>query len=455
MADIKPSRSGAVIDMYMVWFAAFALMLCITILLIALGLPVAFAFLTADVVGVVLFMGGDAGLAQLVRTAANALTKFALVPVPLFLIMGELFFHTGLGFRAFNALDKLFGRLPGRLSFVTIGGGTLFAALSGSSMASTALLGTLMVPEMTKRGYKNRLSIGPILGVGGLAILIPPSALAVLLGSLAHIDIGKLLIAGIMPGLLLASLYALYIVISIRIDPESAPAYDVSEITVKHKLLLVARDVLPMGFIVFIVVGMIILGWATPTESAACGVAGVIILAACFRCLSINVIIKSFLGATRVTVMMFMIILGASTFSKVLAFSGATTGLVAWVSTLTLAPIAALLTMFFIMLMLGAFMEQLSMMMLTLPIFVPLAHYYGFDLIWFGVIVLLALEMSLTMPPMGLLLFVMKGVAPPGTRLQDIWLAVIPFMACAAILLILLILFPDIALWLPGLSNTG
>ena len=441
--------------MYMVWFAAFALMLCITILLIALGLPVAFAFLTADVVGVVLFMGGDAGLAQLVRTAANALTKFALVPVPLFLIMGELFFHTGLGFRAFNALDKLFGRLPGRLSFVTIGGGTLFAALSGSSMASTALLGTLMVPEMTKRGYKNRLSIGPILGVGGLAILIPPSALAVLLGSLAQIDIGKLLIAGIMPGLLLASLYALYIVISIRIDPESAPAYDVSEITVKHKLLLVARDVLPMGFIVFIVVGMIILGWATPTESAACGVAGVIILAACFRCLSINVIIKSFLGATRVTVMMFMIILGASTFSKVLAFSGATTGLVAWVSTLTLAPIAALLTMFFIMLMLGAFMEQLSMMMLTLPIFVPLAHYYGFDLIWFGVIVLLALEMSLTMPPMGLLLFVMKGVAPPGTRLQDIWLAVIPFMACAAILLLLLILFPDIALWLPGLSNTG
>ncbi len=441
--------------MYMVWFAAFALMLCITILLIALGLPVAFAFLTADVVGVVLFMGGDAGLAQLVRTAANALTKFALVPVPLFLIMGELFFHTGLGFRAFNALDKLFGRLPGRLSFVTIGGGTLFAALSGSSMASTALLGTLMVPEMTKRGYKNRLSIGPILGVGGLAILIPPSALAVLLGSLAQIDIGKLLIAGIMPGLLLASLYALYIVISIRIDPESAPAYDVSEITVKQKLLLVVRDVLPMGFIVFIVVGMIILGWATPTESAACGVAGVIILAACFRCLSINVIIKSFLGATRVTVMMFMIILGASTFSKVLAFSGATTGLVAWVSTLTLAPIAALLTMFFIMLMLGAFMEQLSMMMLTLPIFVPLAHYYGFDLIWFGVIVLLALEMSLTMPPMGLLLFVMKGVAPPGTRLQDIWLAVIPFMACAAILLLLLILFPDIALWLPGLSKPG
>ncbi|MFT5134164.1 MAG: tripartite ATP-independent transporter DctM subunit [Gammaproteobacteria bacterium] len=441
--------------MYIVWFVAFALMLVITIFLIALGLPVAFAFLTADIVGVMLFMGGDAGLAQLVRTAANALTKFALVPVPLFLIMGELFFHTGLGFRAFNALDKLLGRLPGRLSFVTIGGGTLFAALSGSSMASTALLGTLMVPEMSKRGYKNRLSIGPILGVGGLAILIPPSALAVLLGSLAHINIGMLLVAGIMPGLLLALLYTLYIVITIRLDPDAAPAYDVEETPFKQKLLLLLRDVLPMGFIVFLVVGMIILGWATPTESAACGVAGVIILAACKGCLTFDALVKSFLGATRVTVMMFMIILGASTFSKVLAFSGATTGLVTWVSTLALTPIAALLTMFIIMLLMGAFMEQLSMMMLTLPIFVPLAHFYGFDLIWFGVIVLLALEMSLTMPPMGLLLFVMKGVAPPGTRLQDIWRAAIPFMACAAILLVLLIFFPEIALWLPNLSKGG
>ena len=439
--------------MYLIWFAAFALMLGITIFLIALGIPVAFAFLGADVIGVIMFMGGEAGLAQLVRNAANALTRFALVPVPLFLIMGELFFHSGLGFRAFNALDKLFGRLPGRLSFVTVGGGTMFAALSGSSMASTALLGTLMVPEMAKRGYKNRLSIGPILGVGGLAILIPPSALAVLLGSLAYIDIGMLLIAGIVPGLVLATLYGLYIVISIRLDPGSAPVYDVAETPLKEKLMLVARDVLPMGFIVFLVVGMIILGWATPTESAACGVAGVILLAACYRCLAMDVIVRSLLGATRVTVMMFMIILGASTFSKVLAFSGATTGLVEWVGTLSLAPLAALLIMFVIMLMLGAFMEQLSMMMLTLPIFIPLAHYYGFDLIWFGVIVLLAIEMSLSMPPMGLLLFVMKGVAPPGTRMQDIWLAAIPFIACSAILLVLLIFYPQIALWLPELSK--
>ena len=440
--------------MYIEWTAAFALMLGMTISLIALGIPVAFAFLCANLIGVFLFMGGEVGFSQLVYNATSILSNFALMPVPLFLIMGELFFHTGLGQRTFNAIDKLLGRLPGRLSFVTVGGGTVFAALSGSSIASTALLGSLMIPEMTKRGYKNRLSIGPILGVGGLAILIPPSALAVLLGTLAQIDIGSLLLAGIIPGLILASFYAIFIVVSIYFDPDSAPAYDVSPTPLREKIRLVVRDILPMGFIIFLVVGLIILGWATPTESAAFGVLGVLILAACYGCLSFDAILKSFLGGTRVTIVMFMIILGSATFSKVLAFSGSTIGMLDWVSTLSLQPMSALFMMIIVMLMFGAFMDQMSIMMLTLPVFVPLATLYGFNPVWFGVIMLLALEMSLTMPPMGLLLFVMKGVAPSGTPFQEIWLAALPFMACAMILLIILIIFPEITLWLPNFSKS-
>lgn len=440
--------------MYIEWTAAFALMLGMTISLIALGIPVAFAFLCANLVGVFLFMGGEVGFSQLIYNATSILSNFALMPVPLFLIMGELFFHTGLGQRTFNAIDKLLGRLPGRLSFVTVGGGTVFAALSGSSIASTALLGSLMIPEMTKRGYKNRLSIGPILGVGGLAILIPPSALAVLLGTLAQIDIGSLLLAGIIPGLILASFYAIFIVVSIYFDPDSAPAYDVSPTPLREKIRLVVKDILPMGLIIFLVVGLIILGWATPTESAAFGVLGVLILAACYGCLSFDAILKSFLGGTRVTIVMFMIILGSATFSKVLAFSGSTIGMLDWVSTLSLQPMSALFLMIIVMLMFGAFMDQMSIMMLTLPVFVPLAALYGFNPVWFGVIMLLTLEMSLTMPPMGLLLFVMKGVAPPGTRFQEIWLAALPFMACAMILLIILIIFPEITLWLPNFSKS-
>ncbi len=435
------------------WGAALLLMVGLTMVFVLLGMPVAFAFLAADAVGVMLFMGGDAGLAQLVRNSASALTRFALVPVPLFLIMGELFFHTGLGRRMFNALDCLFGRLPGRLSFITVGGGTLFAALSGSSMASTALLGTLMVPEMTRRGYHKRLSIGPILGVGGLAILIPPSALAVLLGSIARIDVGALLIAGLLPGLILAVLYTLVIIINIRLDPDAAPAYDVETVSIPERLRLVAVDVLPMGLVIFLVIGMIVLGWATPTESAALGVVGVLLLAAAYRCLTPGSLLRAVLGAMRVTVMMFMIILGSTTFSQVLAFSGATGSLIDWIGAADVAPLAALIVMFVVMVLMGAFMDQLSMMMLTVPVFVPIAVTYGYHPVWFGVVILLALEISLTMPPMGLLLFVMKGVAPPGTRLQEIWLAALPFMACAVVLVALLIAFPILALWIPQLAG--
>ncbi len=438
--------------MFLEWYVVFALLLGLIILLMALGVPVVFAFLCADIIGVLLFMGGEAGILQLLRSGASSLTNFALVPIPLFLIMGELFFHTGLGQRMFAALDRVLGRLPGRLSFLTVGGGTLFATLSGSSMASTALLGTLMVPEMTKRGYKRVLAIGPILGVGGLAILIPPSALAVLLGSLARIDVGALLLAGVVPGLILASLYTIYIVLYLRFDPDAAPAYDVPEVALRTKLRLILSDVLPMGLVVLLVVGSIVMGWATPTESAACGVIGVILLSIAYRCLTRAALVKAFSGATRVAVMMFMIILASSTFSKVLAFSGATAGLLESVAGFDLSALAALLLMFGIMLALGGFMDQLSMMMLTLPIFMPLAGYYHYNEIWFGVIVLLALEISLTMPPMGLLLFVMKGVAPPGTRLQDIWVAALPFMACSVILVACLIAFPNLALWLPQLA---
>ncbi|MEM7613626.1 MAG: TRAP transporter large permease subunit, partial [Pseudomonadota bacterium] len=188
----------------MAWFEALALLLGSIMVLMALGMPVALAFLAANILGAWIFMGGERGVVQLLNNGFGALTSFALVPIPLFLLMGEVFFHTGLGGRMFNAIDRLLGRLPGRLSYVTVLGGTGFSTLSGSSMGSTALLGSLMVPEMSARGYKKYMSIGPILGTGGLAIIIPPSALAVLLATLAKIDVGGLLIAGILPGLVLA-----------------------------------------------------------------------------------------------------------------------------------------------------------------------------------------------------------------------------------------------------------
>ncbi|HJM51983.1 MAG TPA: TRAP transporter large permease [Alphaproteobacteria bacterium] len=445
----------------MEWYWTLAVLLGSILALMAIGMPVGLAFLGVNVVAAAYYMGGrgdlltviERGVGVLAGNAFESMTTFALVPIPMFLLMGEFFFHTGLANRMFNAVEKLMGRVPARLSYVTVAGGTAFATLSGSSMGSTALLGTLMVPEMTKRGYKKSMSIGPILGTGGLAMLIPPSALAVLLGTLAELDIGKLLVAGIMPGLILAVMYAVLIYVRVKIDPEAAPNYEIEFVPWARRARLLLLDVLPMVSIVIGVIILIMFGVATPSEAAAFGCLGVVLLALAYRCLTIDATWKSLEGAGRVTIMALLIIFGSSTFSQILSFSGGSNGLINWVTGFDVSPLYMLLVMFGILLILGMFMDQLSMMLLTVPIFFPLAQNFGFDLIWFGVIILLALEISFTTPPFGLLLFVMQGVAPPGTRFSEICLAAIPFMLCAMVLVALIVVFPEIATWLPSLSK--
>ena len=433
----------------MAWTMASALMAGGIMTLMALGTPIFVAFLTINLVGVVVFMGGMPGIDQLIANATESLTTFTLAPVPLFLVMGELFFHTGLAMRVFDALDKCLGGVRGRLSYLTIGGGTLFATLSGSSLANTALLGSLMVPEMRKRGYKNHMITGPIIGIGGLAMIIPPSTLAVLLGSIGRIDVGALLIAGVVPGLVLAAMYLVLVRIQVTIDPDAAPGYQAERATWGEALWAVAVNVLPMGLVVFSVIGLMLLGWATPTESAAFGALSVVILAAAYRVLTWEVIVASLRGTLTVTAMMFLIILGSSTFSQILAFSGATSGLIGWATGFAVNAYVMLAIMVLVLIVLGMFMDQLSMMMLTLPIFMPLIGVYGFDPVWFGVIMLLALELGLATPPFGMQLFIMVGVSPPGTRLTDVAWACVPYILCTLLAIVLLAIFPDLALMLP------
>ncbi|SDL56923.1 TRAP transporter large permease [Aliiruegeria lutimaris] len=433
------------------WYEALALLLGSIIFLMAVGMPVALAFLAANIVGAWVFMGGERGVTQLLNNGMGALTKYALMPIPLFLLMGEIFFHTGLGGRMFNAIDKLLGRLPGRLSYVTVLGGTAFSTLSGSSMGSTALLGSLMVPEMKRRGYKSHMSIGPILGTGGLAIIIPPSALAVLLATLAQIDVAALLIAGVVPGLILAAFYIGTIWLQTRLDPNAAPAYDVEPMSLAFRFKLLMTEVVPMVGVMVAIIVLMIQGFVTPSEAAAFGALGVLVLAALFRCLTWTAAKKSVIGALKVTLMAYLIVFGSATFSQLLAFSGASRGLVNWAIAFELAPLAMLLVMFAVLLLLGMFMEQISIMLLTVPIFFPLAQSLGFDPIWFGLIMLLSLEISFTTPPFGLLLFVMKGVAPMGTTMREIYTSAFPFILCSLLLVALLIGFPELALWLPSM----
>jgi tripartite ATP-independent transporter DctM subunit len=445
----------------MEWYYALSFLLGMILFLMFMGIPVALAFIAANMIGATYFMGGNGdllrqmsrGIGQLVNNALPTVTTFNLMPVPMFLLMGEIFFHTGLGNKMFAAVEKLMGRIPGRLSFVTVAGGTAFATLSGSSLGSTALLGSLMVPEMEAKGYKKHMAIGPILGTGGLAMLIPPSALAVLLATLATLDVGDLLLAGVVPGLMLASFYVILILGLCLWDPTAAPVYEVEPTAFSEKMRLLFFDIMPMMSIVVGVILLIMNGWATPSESAAFGCVGVLLLAIVYRKLTWASFVASVTGALRVTTMALLIIFGSATFSALLAFSGASSGLIRWATQFEFDPIVMLVIMFCILLVLGMFMDQLSMMLLTVPIFFPLAQTLGFDLIWFGVIILMALEISFTTPPFGLLLFVMKGVAPPDTTMRDIYMAALPYMGCAILLVVLLIIFPQIALWLPSLGE--
>jgi len=421
------------------------------IVLMVTGLPVAFCFMLINFVGVFLLWGGEAGLRQLTLSIFSSVASFILLPVPLFILMGEVMFRSGIANNMMDTLDKWLGALPGRLGLLAVSGGTLFATLSGSSMASTAMLGSLLTPEMEGRGYKKPMSLGPILGSGGLAIMIPPSALAVLLGAIGEISVGKILIAIVVPGLVMAILYATYIIGRCYLQPSVAPAYELTRVSILGKLVATVRYILPLGAIIFLVIGVIFLGVATPTEAAALGTIGAFILAAAYRSLNWKVVRESVIDTVEITVVIFMIIAGARAFSQILAFSGASRGLVEFTVGLPLAPVFIVVAMQVVLLFLGMFMSVVAMMLITLPIFVPIVCGLGFDEVWFAVIFLLNIEMAMTSPPFGMSLFVMKSAAPPDTTLEDCYRAALPFLFCDLIVMALIIAFPAIVLWLPGL----
>lgn len=417
------------------------------IVLLSIRLPIAFAFLFINIIGIYIFWDGSGK--QLVLSIYNSVSVFSLVPVPLFVLMGELMFQSGIASRMIEALDKFMGSLPGRLSLLAVAGGSLFSVLSGSSLSSVAMLGSSLVPEMEKYGYNKQMIFGPILGSGGLAMMIPPSALGVLLASLASISIGGFLIAIIIPGILMASLYALYIIVTCLLNPLLAPSYRTLKVSSKDKLLALIKYVLPLGLIIVSVIGFIFFGITTPTESSAIGALMCLVLSILYNGFKWEMIKKALIGTIRITVMMFMILTGSMAFAQLLAYSGATTGLMQFAINLPLNPLLIVLAMLLVVIMLGTLMEGLSIIMIVLPIYLPIIQSFGFSSIWFAVLILICIEIGGTSPPFGLSLFVMKSVAPADTKMVDIYKAAIPYIMCDAIVVVLVLLVPSIALWLP------
>src|SRR5499427_6412334 len=388
----------------MSWQMAALLLLGGSTVLLFIGMPVAFSFIAINLVGAVLFLGGEPGVLQLVRNSGAAVMNFSLTPIPLFILMGEVLFHTGLAVKVIDGVERLIRQVPGRLAVVAVVAGTVFSAISGSTIATTAMLGSLMLPVM---------ATGPIMAIGAVDMLIPPSALTVLLGSLSGISISKLLIGGVVPGLILSVAFVGYIVARVLINPKLAPASPIEERHGWAKYELLVLYVIPLISIFVVVIGAMSGGIATPTESAALGAIATMALAAAYRVLTVKALATALKGTVMISAMILFIILGATTFSQILSFSGATEGIVSGIMGQGLSPGAILAGMLLLLIFLGVFVDQVSMMLITLPVFMPMVQRLDLDLIWFGVLYLICMQLGLLLPPHGLLLMTMRGVAPP------------------------------------------
>jgi len=433
------------------WQAAAWLLLGGSTVLLFLGLPVAFTFLAVNLVGAAVYMSGEPGLVQLARNSVSSVASFSLTPIPLFVLMGEVLFHTGLAVKVIDGIERLIRQVPGRLAVIAVVAGTVFSAISGSTIATTAMLGSLMVPVMLARGYHPAMATGPVMAIGAVDMLIPPSALTVLLGSLSGISISKLLIGGVMPGLILSALFVVYIVARVKLDPKLAPPSELVEYHGWEKLRPFLQYVVPLVSIFAVVVASMSAGWATPTESAAIGALATVVLALAYRALTPANLLKALRGAVGVSGMILFIIVGATTFSQILSFSGASSGLVRLITEQGLPPLVVIAAMMLFLIFLGVFVDQVSMMLITLPIFMPIVQTLGVDLVWFGVMFLICMQLGLLLPPHGLLLMTMKGVAPPQVTMAHIFRGVVPYVAMSIVVLAFVFFVPAVAVWLPKL----
>jgi tripartite ATP-independent transporter DctM subunit len=434
------------------WVWLFIIILSSLIFLLLLGVPVAFAFLSVSILFSYIFWGADIGLTQLILSIFRSVASFSLLPLPLFLLMGEVMFLFEIAQQMMGTLEKWMGRLPGRLSLLAVVGGVIFATLSGSSMAGTAMLGQTLLPEMERRGYKHQITLGPIMGCGTLAAMIPPSALGVLLACLAQISVGDFLLSIIGPGLLMAALFAAYIIVRCILQPSLAPQYEVERISLRAKLILTVKYILPLSLVIVSVIGLIVLGVATPTEAAATGALVCFILAFCYKGFRGDILKKSIINSVKITVMMFMILSAAQAFSQLLAFTGASSNLVIIATKSQLHPMAMFILMQFILVILGTFMEPASMLMVALPIYMPIIKQLGIDPLVFGAVLLINMEMATISPPDGLVLYTMKAVAPQYS-MTDIYKDSIPFVIIDIIAMAIIMIFPDISLFLPSLAK--
>lgn len=423
-------------------FIGFLLML--TFMLVGISIA-ASLFLTAAI-GALAYLGLPT-LLSFGNTMWGALNDFILTCIPLFILLGEILVRAGVTDRMYRSLSGWFARLPGGLLHTNIVSCGIFAAISGSSVATAATIGTVAMPAMKARGYEEKMVLGSVAAGGTLGILIPPSINMVVYGAITNTSIGKLFIAGIVPGVLLAGMFMLFIAVYCMIKPSLAGEAEKPQPLSQR--LRALGDLIPPALVFFVVMGGIYMGWATPTEAAAIGVVMSLLVAAWYRKLSFAMLHDAFLAATRTTAMVLLIILGAFFLNYVVGMLGVPQAVSNYVAELGTTPLETIWILVLLYLVLGCFLETLSMMIATVPVIVPLVVSLGYDPVWFGIFLVIMMELSLITPPVGMNLYVVQGIRGRGSII-DVIRGSLPFVLAMLLLVTLVIYFPGIALWLPS-----
>lgn len=435
----------------MEWYTILISGIFILFALFLSGAPIYLAFLGAILIGIYIIIG-PAGFPMFANSILDTATTTSLASIPLFILMGELLFRSGTMDVLFDSIDKLVGKVKGRQYVLVVVLSAVFGALSGVAMAVAAMLGRAIMPGMQERGYDRGIAAGLIIGGASLAPIIPPSLLAIIVGSLADVSIAKLLIAGVIPGLLIGGIFLVYTFIRIAINSSLAPENvtgERGEVTNWEKMIAIVKT-LPFMIVMFSVMGFIMLGIATPSESAATGVVGSLITAAIYRKLSIKMIWASLLAAVTVSAMILVIMAMSKMFTQLLAFTGATSQLVNLVVNLGYAPIIMLLIMLAVPFILCMFIDTIAVILLTIPIYQPVVNALEFDPVWFWLLFLVNITLGAITPPFGYTLFAFKAVVPE-MSISDVYRATWPFVALFIVGIMMIIVFPGIATWLPNL----
>lgn len=419
--------------------------------LLFLGLPIFVSFLLLNVAGL-LYLIGPQGFGMFANSIFTTANIAELAAVPLFILMGELLFRSGAMEVVLDSLDRLVGRIRGRQYVLCIVLSAILGALSGAAMAVAGLLGRSLFPTMRKRGYDLHMSAGTLLGGASLDPIIPPSVLAIIIATLAKVSTGQMLIAGIMPGLMLTGMFLIYVFIRLRLNPALAPdlSADLTDESTRGSALVAFLKLLPVSVIFFLVVGLIMLGVATPTESAATGVIGALALARYYGGLSPRMIRECLYSAATVTGMLLIVMCCAAMFSQLLTFSGAVRQLGETVLELSLPPTAMLFVMLAVPFVLFLFLDATSILMVLIPIYLPILAVYGFDPIWFWTLILVVATVGALSPPFGYTLFAFKS-AVPDMPMRDIFKAAWPYVWIITFGIALMAMFPRIVTFLPDL----